>query len=984
MTIDNYNLNNNLLIEAGAGTGKTFSIEHIVLRLLVEKQIPLKQMNIVTFTRKAASELKNRITDKINSFILEENKTEENIKKNYFCNTNSIKIDLDFLKNQIRSRDEATIGTIHSFCRKILLRYPDIAHISDNPDFVDETEFSREYLRNLYKSAVLSKLSYSEIDIYEDSNFKKNLQYEYRSIPYTEDKKEILNKQIIPISKSLNEKMIQNGKLLQMHLISLVHNHKKEIATRLFKDGYKILVVDEFQDTDVLQWEIFEAFAASGIRLIVVGDPKQSIYRFRGADINNYNSAKNSEYFKEGQVSLSENFRSTKQLGKFYNTLFSNWFSIPSADVIALENISYNPITFNKLAKSSDIGFIEAEVGSRDFHLLTSMLIIQNDYLTKGSVAFISSTNRELKEAGKIFTEHGIPWRFKNIQWSDSREVQEMIYLLDGILDPDEITKICLTRFWKHSPDTPNLLILEKETILSENWFSTLKKEADNRNWSQFFHCLSTETSLKKRLEEESDPEGIFFNFIEIWERMEEESIRRNFNLTELRNWMEEEQNDLNLTMKEEEDSNIPNVGRESDSVILMTIHGSKGLEYDTVFVPSWKPKERITNHKWELFHFKDKNDKYSKMSLGYTKDSYIKNQYLYEENLQQRRLYYVAYTRAKSNLFIGFSKSNPSFKKSILDYNNINSETVVYSIKNYEKTKFKKEPIQKKGINPSISLPIRQSYISRQFSKISFSSIKTPIEFLIPEIKIDEIPEEVDESLKDEFQELKQIRGMNFGTVVHSLFEKMDFSEINAFNNYNDFYDKSPNLKLFLSIINKLNEYRGLEISEKKKIESEIFKLLKETLENPIKLLNFSISQVENYLKEERFINLTNLKDTLNPKEYLVGAIDLIFEYNKLYYILDWKTNYLGSESSEIDANAKKKMKNEEGGENYIYQGELYMLALKNFLESRGVVNPENFIGGAIFYFVRHKHVEFVEPLSLNRYKELSQYKNFESTIGE
>ena len=971
ITIDQYDLTNHLLIEAGAGTGKTFSIEHIILRFLVEYKIPLNQMNILTFTKKAAGELKSRITDKINSFILEENKNSVNIKQKYYCNTDSIDLDLDFLKNQIRARDEVTIGTIHSFCRKILLKYPDIAHISDNPEFVGESEFSREYLRNLYKTAVLSKISYSEIEIYEDSNFKKNLQHTFRVIPFSKDGENILHNHIIPFSNKINDNMIQNGKILQMHLIKLVHDHKDEIAERLYLDGTKLLVVDEFQDTDVLQWEIFESMANAGIRLIVVGDPKQSIYRFRGADINNYNSAIQSSLFKNKKVSLNENFRSTKKLGKFFNFLFSDWFSLTGENIIKLKNIDYNPLLFNK-DKETVIGFIETEVDSRDYHLISANLIIKENLLSKGSVAFISSTNKELKEAGKIFTEHGIPWRFKNIQWGDSREVQETIYLLDGLLDPDESSKICLTRFWKYSADTPNLLIREKESVLKENWYITLKTEAGFKNWSQFFKYLRTNTYLKQRLEEESDSEGIFFNFLEVWERMEEESIRRNFNLSELRNWMEEEQNELNLTQKDDEDSENPLVGRESEAVVLMTIHGSKGLEFDTVFVPPWKPKSRITKHKWDLFHFSLSNG--SKMCLGYTRDNYVKNQYLYEENLQERRLYYVAYTRAKFNLFLGFSNNNPHLYKLINTYKNDDPDCNFFTIFDYQKVLFKREPIQKKGIDLSISLPYHQPYTNRQFGKISFSSIKTPLEFLSPEIKVDEVPENLDVSLKDEFQELNQIRGLNFGTVVHSLFENLEFSDITSYNNFDDFYENSSQYRIYNSILRKLNEYRDLDKLDKKKIEEEIFRLLKETLTHPIRGLNFSLSEIKHYLKEERFINYLDLPLNYYKKEYLVGAIDLIFEYNNLYYILDWKTNYLGNESLEIEKNAKKKMKNEDGGENYTYQGELYMLALKNFLESRNQTDPEKKIGGAIFYFVRHKHIEFVEPLSSERYNELVQ----------
>jgi exodeoxyribonuclease V beta subunit len=108
-----------------------------------------------------------------------------------------------------------------------------------------------------------------------------------------------------------------------------------------------------------------------------------------------------------------------------------------------------------------------------------------------------------------------------------------------------------------------------------------------------------------------------------------------------------------------------------------------------------------------------------------------------------------------------------------------------------------------------------------------------------------------------------------------------------------------------------------------------------------------------------------------------LNGSIDLLFEYDKKYYILDWKTNYLGSTESIIKDTIKEKMGTKNDSHTYTFQGYIYMLALYNLLKSRGIENPIEKMGGAFFLFVRHREVYFISPPSEDEILNLSKNIN-------
>ena len=1012
MSVLNYPLEENLFIEAGAGTGKTYSLEHIVLRILVERKIPLSKIALLTFTKKAASELKYRIINKISS-IIEDSKQSKikgeiiNYKNKYHCNITKLNdSDIHFLENQILKLDESMIGTIHSYCQKIILKYPNICKTKANLNFTTITEFERLYKNLLLKEGVINKYKYDDIETFFESSFMQNKLFVYGSANseqgsnpkgnHLDTINTILNKTILPLSNSINDSMIESGTLLYDHLIYLVHQNKKEIANKI-QDTFQYLIVDEFQDTDLLQWEIFSEFARKSIHLIVVGDPKQSIYKFRGADVQNYSRAKIDVDFQWKHEVLKQNFRSSPLLIHFFNFIFKdNWFHLESIAKFQLSEIKYSEVNHSdtNLSMDSNLGFILFDKNDKFFEY-TAKIIIEESLLGKGSVAVLCKSNFDLKQVSTTLSKYGIPWKFKNILWSDSREVQETIYLLDGVLDVEESHKISLTRFWKIDPGFGNLLVREKESIKDEEWYQKLVKLANLKNWSEFFLTLHTDTYLIERLKDEVDPERVFYDYQEIWERMESVAIERNFSPEELKEWIQEEKYNLELSTSSEKDSEEGTLKREGDYVVLMTIHSSKGLEFTSVFVPPCQEPSRGSNNEdWDLLHWSYlPTITKPPMSLCYTKEEQTKIQTLYEKQLEFRRLFYVAYTRAKSNLYVGVKKdkfpnhifveyfdrefkNNPHvIKENIRTYN---AET------NFIATKYIPKQLDTLGIDLNIDTPTLTSYLHRGFNKKSFTSLsKKGIELPNLEIQNETYEKEIQEEegvIDKKTSLLYQIRGSKFGTIVHSLFEELDFHHIVSCKSLSNFKSNVNEYELFSRHLKKMPEYTS-PLIDRSLLEEEMFSLLLSALNNTLSEINTNLGSIpkDRILREEDFfLKVAEGNNSLQYKTgYLNGSIDMIFEYNDLYYIVDWKSNYLGDDSKTIHETMELKMNSGAEGVNYSFQAYVYMIALYNILMSRNIPNPLKKIGGAFFIFVRHSVYKFIKTPDLDNLNEIENKIN-------
>lgn len=327
--VEHASTNKNVLVRAGAGTGKTYSMVSRIAFLCGNRDNAISsivdELAMVTFTNDAADNMKKRLKQ---AFI------------NYFLLTRKRR----YLHN-IELVDQMQISTIHKFAKKLLQDVSIEYGLSSNFS-IAKTEYKRSQIYDKYLNEYISKKQI------EDPNFSVQLKmptYEFKnkimnfsnqlfdkssdirdispeSYGYFEAMpffNEVIEDVIVKAEKELSEYSIDNNKVELKELMILLSDavSKQKINSRNL--NYKYLFIDEFQDTDDIQIELFNKLSANikHLKLFVVGDIKQSIYRFRGADGTAFDRLKVDEKWKV--YTLNINYRTDVRLLNFYNEMFT-------------------------------------------------------------------------------------------------------------------------------------------------------------------------------------------------------------------------------------------------------------------------------------------------------------------------------------------------------------------------------------------------------------------------------------------------------------------------------------------------------------------------------------------------------------------------------------------------------------------------------------------------------------------------------------
>ena len=354
------------LLEASAGTGKTYSLEHLVARLLVEQKSSIERILLVTFTNAATNEISERVRQLLKRMyarsLPQAQPLSDAIEEKLIDQWVSSGFDLtNIFGRALEAFDDASILTIHRFCQKMLSEFSftragdyevELAETNELIDAVVEEFIRREsaalrqkddaakllgWKDNLCK--VLEKLAaavpvVAEIRI--DENFSGAPEAEI-----SDELKQIFERFLSEAPARLSEleknarTMTFDGLLVKTH--ELVKKNK-ELA-RSIRRRYDAVLIDEFQDTDSLQYGIFktlffpedaapEEVAQAPKSVFFVGDPKQAIYAFRMAELETYMQARREIQAlpkdKGGVLELTQNFRSAKPLVEFVNAFFAS------------------------------------------------------------------------------------------------------------------------------------------------------------------------------------------------------------------------------------------------------------------------------------------------------------------------------------------------------------------------------------------------------------------------------------------------------------------------------------------------------------------------------------------------------------------------------------------------------------------------------------------------------------------------------------
>lgn len=590
-----------LLILAGAGSGKTRVLTHRTAYLIDEKRVNPYHILAITFTNKAAGEMRERIDDIVGF-----------------------------------GSESIWVSTFHSTCVRILRRYIDRLGYDTNFTIYDADD-QKSLMKDICKRLEIDTKQFKEKMFLSVISSAKDelidpIEFENRAAgDFTKRKQAMVYKEYQQALKANNALDFDDLIFKTVELFKL----DKEVLSS-YQERFKYIMVDEYQDTNTAQFELIRLLASKYKNLCVVGDDDQSIYKFRGANI--YNILNFEKHFPDAKViKLEQNYRSTQNILDAANSVIAN--NVGRKDKkLWTENGEGEKITFEQF----DSGYEEADYVARDI----SRKIRQGEARYK-DCAVLYRTNAQSRLFEEKFITSNIPYKIVGgVNFYARKEIKDLLAYLKTIDNGrDDLAVKRIINVPKRGIGATSINRVSNYAMDNDiDFYSALRRAADIpgvgraeskiRPFVLFIQGLKAKAeilSVSQLLEEIIEQTGYVD---ELRAEGTDEAEARIENINELISKTvayEESTDEPSLSGFLEEVAlvaDIDDVDSESDYVVLMTLHSAKGLEFDNVYLAGMEDG---------LFP--------SYMSI--TSDNAA------AEIEEERRLAYVGITRAKKNLTI-------------------------------------------------------------------------------------------------------------------------------------------------------------------------------------------------------------------------------------------------------------------------------------------------------------------------------------------
>jgi len=685
------------LIEASAGTGKTYTLAGLYVLALAEGKATASECCFATFTEAATAELRGRLREQIVQSL-------RALRENSFAADDEIQQRLSqlpadttirLLETALRDFDETSITTIHGFCSRVVSSIAGgsegISLTSLNDDI--EEVATDHYIRLLEQGPV----SFSYARFLAGVKTQLSLPSAILDVPDEEllngDESALARRnQMLEVEGYINQcctdvihrRIVRRRRTFDdLLVITLEQLHEKNVVNEL-RRRFRYVFLDEFQDTDQVQWDIFRtAFLAplsdqSAPVVVAVGDPKQSIYRFRSAELSAYLTAKNFALAADEKlaqvVSLTTNYRSSAPLITGLNKLFAGF-------TFGSDNVAYEPVVAAPDHQQSRLQGVGAPLqlrvppaerkkadDIREFihHdiVVTVAEVLANGELERdgksrkvqpSDIAILANSNDVCRQISENLSAAGIPAVASS---SDSvlksKAAEQWKLFLEALDRPTHSATVRRGSLTWFGTQTPHSLLALKDDLLLFDQFRMWSRLLQSAGLPQVLAELRAE-GLSLRVLQLPMGERHLTDVEHIAELLQTRSgggPTTAAALLDIMSELEDDQSDAN-TKSELLDRRID---RDDDTVKVMTIHKAKGLEFPIVLCPLlWTgrndDRENIS-HAWI--------DGKRRIDLdwvlgGTNKDPFnrVYTESVNEEHGERRRQLYVALTRAAERLIV-------------------------------------------------------------------------------------------------------------------------------------------------------------------------------------------------------------------------------------------------------------------------------------------------------------------------------------------
>ena len=646
-------------VRAGAGTGKTEVLINKILHIIETENVSLGNFGIITFTNKAAEELKSRLSQIIYAQWSEYEEDE----------------DL-FIRNQAELVSMTDINTIHGFCEKLLRDYG--MHTGIPTNFKIKS-FRRE----------MTAILHDVVNKNYDSGLLKDI-LEYKVIRLLDALMTNNSNHGIVLDRAVADQCLKNSSadvlwqsfkklFLEMYLEAqeLIEKQKKEenvltpndlisktvelleidYVAKKVAEQYKYIFIDEFQDTNKDQFNLVNILITHGVKIFLVGDDKQSIYGFRGADVENsmemHSIIKLMQEKNAEEIYMNENFRADKSLIETVNKIFQTKFY---HNTTALR-FPHEPLAIPESVQEQEdrecLEISHAEPIESVIERIVATKEIDGRVAEYSDIVILCRRNFDLDRISASLKEKGYPVEVVGGKgFYRAKEVVDTYKLLNALINYDKAyqNELAFTDYYASIMTSKN--IEETPEELMEEFRTVIRRETVEESLTYFY-----EKSLILEYYRQKKQFQAIANLHKLKDLARELINKDNMQPIQFLDYL----NIMITSGQEEDEADVSEIEREKGVIRVYSIHKAKGLSFPIVIVPciDTKLNRPITRPK---IIFDSKSDKCRigfnnkelsdeiKTDRDYIKLLEVKTIEQLEEEL---RVFYVACTRAKHHIVL-------------------------------------------------------------------------------------------------------------------------------------------------------------------------------------------------------------------------------------------------------------------------------------------------------------------------------------------
>jgi exodeoxyribonuclease V beta subunit len=697
------------VLEASAGTGKTFTIAALAARYVAEGT-PLEQLLLVTFTRMATGELRERVRERLVSAeqgldraLAGAPPADEVVALLAAGTQDEVEQRRERLARALADFDAATIATTHGFCQEVLGGLgvagdvdPDATFVEDVGDLIEDV-VDDLYVRRWHGRDVPQFERAEAMRIAHVAVANPTVRVEPENAP--EHSVEAMRRRLALSAREELERRKRNAAVMTYDDLltrlddTLTGTGGSAAAARL-QARYRVVLVDEFQDTDPVQWDIMRrAFGAGGVTLVLIGDPKQAIYAFRGADVYAYLEAARAA---DARATLEINWRSDQGLIDAYDVLLGGaklghegivYRRVRAADANQTPRLKKAPVTAPlrlRIVDRDQVGRTPqgyARVGAARDHIAKDLaadlsallsspaeieiraqdgLVQERQNIRPGHVAVLVRTHRNAALVRDALDEVGIPAVINGAgSVFGTAPARDWLRLLEAIERPTSSPRArsaALTPFLGWST--------ERVASAGEDDWEDLHRRL--HQWARVLRLKGvaslTETvtlveGLPARVLRAVDGERRLTDLRHVGQLLHGAATAEQMGVTALTSWVRRQIAEADEDTGDEERSR--RLESDAEAVQVLTIHRSKGVEFPVVYCPDlWQPTF-IRDGEPVFFHDPDAADERA-IDVGMDGPDFPahRRQHEAEQRGEDLRLAYVALTRAQHQAVVWWAGS--------------------------------------------------------------------------------------------------------------------------------------------------------------------------------------------------------------------------------------------------------------------------------------------------------------------------------------